>query len=202
MRKILIYDHKFNVESISACSQIDKSIIFFDRVKTLSFYDNFDKIKPDELWINSFVCPKDFLHNVKQNVKIKVVDYNISHILPNIFATADNNTTNSNISCILQNESPTIGKIYKYEQYIKFYTINNHQINHAQYCGTIDSCKDLTNVICSSDKILFDDDMFKSIALFYNKPNSRFKQGGTISWSLEPFELLTNRDLFFQYASK
>lgn len=203
MRKILIYDHRFNVESISSCSKIDNSIVFYDRLPTLSFYDNFDKVKPDELWINTFFCPQDFLSNVKQNVKIKIIDYRLEYIIPNAFADVSGVTENNTISCILQHDEPNSNKIYRYEnQYVKFYTLNQHNINHIQYSGSLQSCKDLTDIVVSSNKVIFDDDVCRNLCSFYNKPYAQFKQGGTLSWEFNTVNTLTNRDVFFENISK
>lgn len=203
MRKILIYDHRFNVESLSSCKQIDNSIVFYDRITTLSFYDNYDRIKPDELWINDFFCPKDFSQTVQQKIPIKVINYNIDYILPNIFA---NNTSSSYniISCILEYDSPTANKIYMYNNnYVRFFTLNNHQIYHTQYCGRINSCKELSNVIKESSKIILQDSTCVGLCEFYDKEYASFKPSGTLSWnSAQKDQLLTNRDLFFNNVSK
>ena len=43
MRKILVCDHKFNVESISSSGS---NIKFYGLNENISFYDNFDLVNP------------------------------------------------------------------------------------------------------------------------------------------------------------
>lgn len=203
MRKILVYDHRFNVESLSSCQKIDNSVMFYDRITTLSFYDNYDRIKPDELWINEFFCPKDFVENVKKNITIKIITYSVDYILPNIFASITTQYDNI-ISCILEHGEPEINKIYMYDNtYVRFFTLNNHEINHIQYCGRINSCKELSNIINESSKIILQDSTCVGLCEFYAKHYAYFKPSGTLSWiTTQNNQLLTNKDLFFNNVSR
>lgn len=201
MRKILVCDHNFNIESISSCSQINTSIKFYSQNKNLSFNDNFDMINPDCIWINKAF--KNINYNEIKYVATKVVEYDIPYIIPNVFVT---NSTSSEdiISCILFHETPLLlDRVYRFhEMYVRFYTVGDHAISHIQYCGKLNSCKDLTNIIMNSNKILIDSDIAKNMCSFYNKEYALFKPKGTLSWSSNSINTISNMELFLSNENK
>lgn len=195
MHKILVCDHKFNVESISSCSQQEELTKFYGLNPKMSFYDNFDTVNPDTVWINnSFFSIENY--DLK-NIPTRVVQYSIPYIIPNIFAQIPSKSE-AIISCILFNNHKILpNKIYQYDNYyIRFYTIASDTLDTIQHCGRILTCKDLTDIICSSEKILIDDNIISGLCSFYNKPYGLFKPKGTISWITSSKEIITNSQLF------
>jgi hypothetical protein len=192
MRKILVCDHKFNVESIASSGS---NVKFYGLNENISFYDNFDIVNPDCVWINNAFVNLDN-YDIK-NIPVQIIEYNIPYIIPNSFAKIPNNRE-SIISCILFDSVP-LDRIYKYDNlYIKFYCVKEYPIQHIQYCGKINTCKDITDIICSSDKVIIDSDIIENMCLFYNKQYSVFKPKGTLSWinpSLKSHNIITNIEL-------
>lgn len=199
MQKILVLDHKFNTESISSCSQIDPSITFYGLDSKASFYDNLDYINPDIIWINKYFTNKQLLDSILSDKTLKTTIYDINYLLPNVFATK--NVEEQNIISYLSYYnilSPDTNKLYKYDNtYVRFYSLDNNYISHPQYCGNIQSCKDLTSIILHSKRILLDNDLIQNFCAFYNKEYGTFKPSGTISWQKCDLKL-TNKDLFFK----
>lgn len=195
MRKILVCDHQFNVESISCCSQQYTDTIFYTLNSQLSFYDNFDIINPDIVWVNDNFFD---LSNYKIQ-DIKIINYNIPYIIPNKFADL-NQKNDEIISCILfDSNNLIIDKIYEYENsYVRFYSIATNDLYHIQNCGKIETCKDLTNIIVSSNRVLFDNPIIKNMCSFYNKLYGTFKPKGTISWTNSVLPTISNLELFNQ----
>ena len=188
MRKILVCDHKFNVESISSSGS---NIKFYGLNENISFYDNFDLVNPDCIWMN-----KAFINLDIKNISVKIIEYDIPYIIPNSFAKTPSNTEPIT-SCILFNSIP-IDRIYKYDNsYVRFYCAKD-PVQHIQYCGKVNTCKDITNIICSSNKIIIDSEIIENMCLFYNKQYSMFKPKGTLSWinpSIKNHSIITNIEL-------
>jgi hypothetical protein len=202
MRKILVRDWKFNVESLASCSQIDNTVVFYDRNYALSFYDNFDRINPDELWINSSTIDKNSLDNIKQNLKIKIIEYNLNYILPNALAKISGDISDTISVIITKDHNIPQDKIFQYDNmYMKFYTIG-FDIYHVQNCGRLENCRDITQVIYASQKVLIDDNVYSSLCNYYDKTYGLFKNKGTIGWNSPSKNIKTNMDLFFENASK
>jgi hypothetical protein len=201
MRKILVYDHKFNIESLSSCSQIDNSTKFYSSNPKLSFYDNYDSINPDTIWINKAFESLDN-YDLK-SISSKIIEYNIPFIIPNSMAKKDHEVENI-ISCIFFNSPDVVNnKIYKYDDtYVRFYNASSENFNHVQYCGQIQTCRDLTDIIVGSSKILIDNNIGKSLCGFYNKTYGIFKPRGAISWNENSDAIINNMELFFSNASK
>ena len=190
MRKILVYDHDFNIESISSCSKANSAIRFYRSNKNMSLNDNVDIINPDCIWIN-----KSFA-DIKSST-VKTIEYEIPYLIPN--ALADIHDTSENIiACILFNDSqPILDRVYNYsELYVRFYTVGDIRISHTQYCGQLNSCKDLSEIIMGSQKIITDSDIIKNMCSFYGKEHSLFKPKGTLSWSATSLKTITNMELF------
>ena len=201
MRKILVYDHKFNIESLSSCSQIDPSTKFYSANPKLSFYDNYDSINPDSIWINKAFESLDKYD--LQSISAKIIEYNIPFIIPNSMAKKDHSVENI-ISCIFFNAPDVVNnKIYKYDDtYVRFYNASSETFNHIQYCGQIKTCRDLTDIIVKSSRVLIDSNIGKGVCGFYNKSYGMFKPRGAISWNENSENIINNMELFFSNASK
>jgi len=198
MSKILVIDHKFNVESIASCSKIDPSITFYGLNNKFSFYDNLDIINPDAIWINNFFANKNIENLVLKDKNLKIKQYMVEYILPNVFAQDLINNEKIISALIYKNIFLDISKVYQYDNmYVRFYSLSDFKINHTQYCGKVECCRDLTTIISSSSRILTDSDLPKFMCGFYNKEYGVFKNRGTISWQIPKSEL-TNKDIFFQ----
>lgn len=195
MRKILVYDHDFNIESISSCSKANGAIRFYRSNKNMSFNDNLDIINPDCIWINKSFADIN-VSDVKNN-PIKIIEYELPYIIPNSFADIHENSENI-ISCVLFNDSqPISDRVYMYnELYVRFYTVGDALISHTQYCGQLNNCKDLTEIIMSSKKIIADSDIIKNMCSFYRKEYALFKPKGTLSWSATSMNTTNNMELF------
>lgn len=201
MRKILVCDNHFNVESISSCSKIDSSVKFYEKNGSMSFYDNFDRIGPQCVWINKAFETLDN-YDIK-NIPVPIIEYNIPYIIPN--SIAQNNYDVENIiSCILFNDTDLMqDRIYEYDDmYVRFYSISDHNFSHSQYCGKINTCKDLTEIILRSKKILIDSYILKNICFYYDKEYAIFNPREKISWISSPINTITNTELFLSNENR
>lgn len=150
MQKILIFDNKFNSESISSLSTIDKSIQFFQYNPNYSLNDNYDIVQPSLIIVNTFLFNNINSNNCPGNLKTYFANYLIPNTIPNYQINTDNSKsiliTESND---LQN---TLPKHIKYNNtYLPIYSL--YPINkpyHYQYTGYINSCKDLYDLLTNN----------------------------------------------------
>lgn len=178
MLKILLFDHKFNCESISSLSLIDKSLEFYRYNSEYSIYDNYDLVKPDIILYNSYIY-----ENIGRiNCQCKIKQYNTEYLVPN-------NTT-SHTSLLTSRKAVLITKNneLKSKQYKEIKYKNNYlpilslepveTLYHHQYIGYINSCKDLYNLIMSSELVLSTTNIIYSICESLNINYRHFKEDG------------------------
>lgn len=169
MRKILILDHIFNIQSMSGYSSKHPELTFHHLNSNLSINDNLDTINPDYILINKFFVDNFMIEDIKKlKNNLSIID--IPYIIPNEFGQIELSETDNCIACIVSdNTFIKKEKVYKKNDiYHRIFNVFN-PIKHIQHYGSIMSCKDLSIVISSHVEIVIDQPIFASLCSFYGK---------------------------------
>jgi hypothetical protein len=197
MVKILILDHQYNVECLSALSSRYKELVFYQQDKNISVYDNYDLINPDIIILNEHFYKSEAL----RGISCSIIRYDIGDFIANSFVSAKI-IKNPNPILIVQEKDCIDQKniIYK-NNYVKVLGISKFsEPIHHQYVGHIDSCKSLHSLINDYETILYTNKNICGICSHLKSYFGKFKSKGTISLQ-NHYNIITNIDVYEKYIS-
>lgn len=199
MPNILVFDNKFNVESLSALSSINTHLKFYQYNEHYSFFDNFDLVKPNLILVNNLY----YKYDIMSDIGCPIENYKTNKIIVNKLTSISKNK-NPMPALIINNVTALPKKDIKYNSfYAKIYSLAQHiEPIHNQYLGYIKSCETLHYIINTHKTILSDTSIIFDICKYMQTDYGYFKNRGTIQINNETeSDILTNITLYEKYIS-
>lgn len=190
---ILVFDHFYNIETISALSSTDSRLKIFGYNSIYSFNDNYDIVKPQLTLVN-----KNYYSDSIEISNINIQYYESPNFIVNSLIIPKHIKNPEPVLIYDGTEISDKDILFK-KKYVKIFGIDkNHQLKHHQYMGYIDSSKTLHSIINTYNFILSNNTLVYGICAFVKSNAGIYK---TNNMNIPNINYITNNNIYEQYIS-